>query len=53
MPVDLDILKNSVEFENYLAFIVSWIALINTQSQGILNYIDSVLEIIDSEIVTE
>ncbi|MGA9240217.1 DUF6090 family protein [Robiginitalea sp.] len=53
MPVDLDILKNSVEFENYLAFVVSWIALINTQSQGILNYIDSVLEIIDNEIVAE
>ncbi len=53
MPVDLDILKNSVEFENYLAFVVSWIALINTQSQGILNYIDSVVEIIDNEIVAE
>ena len=53
MPVDLDILKNSVEFENYLAFVVSWIALINTQSQGILNYIDSVVEIIDSEIAAE
>jgi hypothetical protein len=53
MPVELDILKNSVEFENYLAFVVSWIALINTQSQGVLNYIDSVVEIIDSEIVKE
>lgn len=53
MPVDLDILKKSPEFENYLAFIVSWIALINTQSEGILNYIDGVLEIIDKEIVTE
>jgi hypothetical protein len=53
MSMDLDILRNSVEFENYLAFIVSWIALINTQSQGILNYIDSVLEIMDSEIDAE
>lgn len=53
LPVDLDVLKNSAEFENYLAFVVSWLALINTQSEGILNYIDTVLEIIDREIVVE
>ena len=48
--VDLGVLKNSIEFENYLAFVVSWLAIINTQSDGILNYIDSVLEIIDQEL---
>ena len=49
-PVDIKVLQQSVEFENYLAFIVSWISLINTQSKGVLNYIDSVVEIIDREL---
>lgn len=53
LPVGPDMLKNSAEFENYLAFVVSWLALINTQSKGILNYIDAVLEIIDGELDSE
>jgi len=48
--VNVAALQNSMEFENYLAFCVSWLSLINTQSQGILNYIDSVVEIIDGEL---
>ena len=48
--VNVTALQNSMEFENYLAFCVSWLSLINTQSQGILNYIDSVVEIIDEEL---
>ena len=52
-PVSLEVLKNSIEFENYLAFTISWLALINTQSVGVLNYIDSVLEIIDGDLTTE
>lgn len=48
--VNVTVLQNSMEFENYLAFCVSWLSLINTQSQGILNYIDSVVEIIDEEL---
>jgi hypothetical protein len=48
--VNVTALQNSMEFENYLAFCVSWLSLINTQSQGILNYIDSVVEIIDQEL---
>lgn len=48
--LSLVVLQNSVEFENYLAFCISWLSLINTQSQGVLTYIDSVLEIIDEEL---
>jgi hypothetical protein len=49
-PVELEVLLNSLEFENYLAFTISWLSLINTQSQGLLNYIDQVLAIIDGEL---
>ena len=52
-PMGAEILKNSVEFENYLAFTISWLSLINTQSAGILEYIDSVIGIIDEEIKAE
>ena len=52
-PVDPKVLKDSMEFENYLAFVVSWLSLINTQSVGILNYIDAVVEIIDEELNAE
>ncbi len=48
--VDPEMLRKSMEFENYLAFTISWLSLINTQSEGVLNHIDSVLEIIDSEL---
>jgi hypothetical protein len=51
--VDPKFLQESMEFENYLAFVVSWLSLINTQSVGILNYIDSVVEIIDQELNVE
>lgn len=52
-PVNTEVLRGSMEFESYLAFVVSWLSLINTQSQGILNHIDSVIEIIDAERNTE
>ncbi len=49
-PVELAVLLKSIAFENYLAFCVSWLSLINTQSEGVLNYIDEVLMIIDEEL---
>lgn len=49
-PAEVDALKTSREFENYLAFVVSWLSLINTQSDGILQYIDRVVEIIDQDL---
>ena len=49
-PVALDVLLTSIAFENYLAFCISWLSLINTQSQGVINYIDEVLQIIDEEL---
>lgn len=49
-PVEIQVLLNSVEFENYLAFCISWLSLINTQSVGVLNYIDQVLEILEGEL---
>lgn len=52
-PVELDVLLNAVEFENYLAFTISWLSLINTQSKGVLNYIDEVLAILDEEIKSD
>lgn len=52
-PANTAFLRSSREFESYLAFMVSWIALINTQSEGLLQYIDSVLDIIDQELNTE
>lgn len=52
-PVGMEVLQNSLEFENYLAFTISWLSLINTQSQGILNYIDSVVDIIEEELDSE
>lgn len=51
--VEVERLKESLEFENYLAFTISWLALINTQSDGILNFIDQVIEIIDQELGPE
>ncbi|MEJ2161796.1 MAG: DUF6090 family protein [Robiginitalea sp.] len=51
--VNWEVLQSSLEFENYLAFTISWLSLINTQSQGILNYIDSVIELIDGELKEE
>jgi hypothetical protein len=47
---DPEALKDSREFENHLASVISWLSLINTQSEGVLNYIDSVLDIIDEEL---
>ena len=49
-PVSLDVLKNTKEFENHLASVISWLSLINTQSEGVLNYIDSILEIIEGDL---
>lgn len=49
-PIDVKVLQQSVEFENYLAFVISWVSLINTQSEGVLNFIDAVVEIIDEEL---
>lgn len=51
--MDPMLLQQSLEFENYLSFTISWLSLINTQSQGVLNYIDSVLEMIDEELQTK
>ena len=48
--VSLDVLKNTKEFENHLASVISWLSLINTQTEGVLNYIDSILEIIEGEL---
>jgi hypothetical protein len=48
-----EVLRNSTEFESYIAFVISWLSLINTQSAGILNHIDSVVEIIDDELAAE
>ncbi|MBC2838138.1 DUF6090 family protein [Robiginitalea sp. SC105] len=48
--VSPEVLRGSMEFESYLAFIISWLSLINTQSQGILDHIDSVIAIIDQEV---
>jgi hypothetical protein len=52
-PVTLDLLTGDKEFENHLASVISWLSLINTQSEGVLGYIDSILEIIDQELNTE
>ena len=52
-PVGIEVLQNSLEFENYLAFTISWLSLINTQSQGILEYIDGVVGIIEEELDSE
>ncbi len=49
-PVPPEFLQNSREFENHLASVISWLSLINTQSEGVLNYIDSILEIIEAEL---
>ena len=49
-PVGLEILMEGREFENHLSSVISWLSLINTQSEGVLNYIDSILEIIESEL---
>jgi hypothetical protein len=49
-PVNLDVLQNANEFENHLASVISWLSLINTQSEGVLNYIDGILEIIEQEL---
>ena len=49
-PPNAEFLRNSREFETHLAFMVSWLSLINTQSEGVLEYIDSVLGIIDEEL---
>ena len=49
-PVSMDVLKDSQEFENHLSSVISWLSLINTQSEGVLNYIDSILEIIEGEL---
>lgn len=45
-----EFLRRSREFESHLAFMVSWLSLINTQSEGVLQYIDGVLDIIDEEL---
>ena len=52
-PVDLEFLQNTKEFENHLASVISWLSLINTQSEGVLNFIDSILEIIETELDTD
>lgn len=49
-PSNTEFLRSSREFETHLAFMVSWLSLINTQSEGVLQYIDSVLELIDDEL---
>lgn len=53
IPVSMEILQNTIEFENHLASVISWLSLINTQSEGVLNYIDRILEIIEEELHTE
>jgi hypothetical protein len=50
IPVSMEILQNTIEFENHLASVISWLSLINTQSEGVINYIDSILEIIEGEL---
>ncbi len=52
-PVSINTLLKAKEFENHLASVISWLSLINTQSEGVLNYIDSILEIIDGELNPE
>jgi len=52
-PVSLEVLQNAKEFENHLASVISWLSLINTQSEGVLGYIDSILEIIEKELNAE
>ena len=49
-PVGMDVLTDAKEFENHLSSVISWLSLINTQSEGVLNYIDSILEIIEGEL---
>lgn len=49
-PPNTEFLRNSREFESHLAFMVSWLSLINTQSEGVLQYIDSMLALIDDEL---
>lgn len=53
IPVPLEFLQDTREFENHLASVISWLSLINTQSKGVLAFIDSVLEIIDGELKPE
>ena len=48
--VSVEVLRNSMEFESYIAFTISWLSLINTQSRGILEFIDQVVGIIDTEL---
>ena len=52
-PVSLDLLIEEREFENHLSSVISWLSLINTQSEGVLDYLDSILEIIEEELNAE
>ena len=52
-PVGMDVLTDAKEFENHLSSVISWLSLINTQSEGVLNYIDGILEIIETELDTD
>jgi hypothetical protein len=52
-PVGLGLLIEEKEFENHLSSVISWLSLINTQSEGVLGYIDRILKIIEEELNAE
>lgn len=49
-PEDIRSLLTSKEFENYMASLFSYTSYINSQSCGVRNYIDNVVERIDREL---
>ncbi len=52
-PADAGTLLASKEFENYMASLYSYTSYVNSQSYGVLNYIENVVELIDKELVIE
>jgi len=49
-PADADLLLDSKEFENYMASLYSYKTYLNSQSNGVIHYINNIVEWINSEL---